>query len=389
MRVIETFWAFLKLGCIAFGGPTAHLAYFEDVFVKRRKWLGAAEYSELLALCQFLPGPGSSQVGFAIGLKRAGVLGAFAAWLGFTAPAALLMIGFALGLTHLGDVQGALWLDGLLVAAVAVVANAVLNMGQKLCNDRGTLSIAVLAALALIWFPFAWLQLFAITAGAIIGAIYFRNEGVVEDGSSGDADQGNGAPYLIAFFVLLLGLPLASRFWSWELLSVGDAFYRAGSLVFGGGHVVLPLLDSYTVQTGWVNRDSFLAGYGAAQAIPGPLFTFTAYLGAAMNMGWGGALGGLWALIVTYLPAWLLVLGVMPLWARVRSIPRMKRALRGVNAAVVGVLVAAFYNPVLTAGVQSVSHGVLALAAFLFLRFAKSPPWLVVLACALMAHLAL
>ncbi|MEM9026377.1 MAG: chromate efflux transporter, partial [Verrucomicrobiota bacterium] len=331
MRIAEIFWAFLKLGCLAFGGPTAHLAYFEEAFVRKRQWFDASEYAEILALCQFLPGPGSSQVGFALGLKRGGVPGAFAAWLGFTLPATVIMIGFAYGLAAFGDFAEAGWISGLLVAAMAVVANAVVNMGRKLCTDFWTLSLALGAAILLSLVSASWLQLFVIFAGGLCGALFLKHPKPSEGEVVGMVCVQNrslGMICLAGFFICLLGLPVLAQNFESELIGVADAFYRAGSLVFGGGHVVLPLLDGFTVQRGWLDEETFLAGYGAAQAIPGPLFAYTSFLGARIQVGWGGVVGGIYALVFTYLPAWLLVLGVLPIWARWRENALLKSTLR-------------------------------------------------------------
>ena len=382
-RVAEVFLLFFRLGCISFGGPTAHLALFEETFVRKRSWLSAEDYVELVALCQFLPGPGSSQVGFGIGLKRAGIAGAFAAWLGFTAPAAVIMIGFALGLGAITDLQDAAWLDGLLVAAVAVVANALLNMAKKLCATRLTMGFALVASIILILFPYTWLQLLVILVGGIAGFYLFEeseNQRAVHAPS--DVKMSLARICLGSFFALLIILPLWAAASGSEIVAIADVFYRAGSLVFGGGHVVLPLLDDYTVGAGWLGEKEFLAGYGAAQAIPGPMFAFTAYLGAVVDLGWSGVWGGVFALLATYLPAWLLVLGCFPVWERLRSLTAFRSALKGVNAVVVGLLGAAFYNPVLLKGLQGLPHIALAIGAFAALRFGKIPPWGLVTACA-------
>lgn len=376
----DIFLTFLRLGCYAFGGPTAHMGYFHEEFVKRRKWLSEADYADTVALCQFLPGPSSSQAGFAIGLDRGGILGAFLAWIGFTLPSAALMIAFALGLEYAGDLSQAGWVAGLKLVAVAVVANAAWSMAQSLCPDRTRASIAALVALGLLLASNPLAQLFAILLGAIAGFALYRSQdhtsAVKPTNQSGSKRM--GSLYLGLFFLLLLGLPLASQlFPDNEALETGDAFYRAGSLVFGGGHVVLPLLDSYTVQQGWISESSFLAGYGAAQALPGPLFAFSSFLGTGINQGPGGVAGGIYALVMIYLPAWLLVLGAIPFWERLRKVNAARAALLGANAAVVGLLFAALYDPIW----QSSIHGNLsfgfALAAFALLKFWKLPPWLI------------
>lgn len=333
---LQIFLTFLKLGCIAFGGPIAHLGHFREEFVNKLKWITESEYPDLVALCQFLPGPASSQVGFAIGRHKGGTIGAFLAWSGFTLPSAVLMIGFAQGLSALGDLQGAAWITGLKLAAVAVVANAVWAMAAKLCPDRKRALIAVGSASILLLATDALWQIVVIALGAITG---------------------------------------------W--LDVAEGFYRAGSLVFGGGHVVLPLLDSFTVGQGWIDHGTFLAGYGAAQALPGPLFAFTSFLGASINHGPQGINGGLLALAFTYLPSWLLVLGCLPYWDRLRRLKSAQAALMGTNAAVVGVLLAALYNPIWTAAITDSSRLAFALLAFALLKFVSTPPWLLVVLSAI------
>jgi len=379
---IAVFTAFLKLGCVSFGGPVAHLGFFQEELVRKRRWLSDRDYADLVALCQFLPGPASSQVGFGIGLKRAGVGGAFAAWIGFTLPSAVLMLGFALGLAALGDIREAGWIVGLKLAAVAVVANAVWNMAAKLCPDRprALLALGVAALLSLVA-QAAW-QVAAILLGALLGWLLFRRRAESdENAEEWDARQA-GWPWLALFFALLAGLPIAAHFAPAQWLAVLDGFYRAGSLVFGGGHVVLPLLDTFTVGQGWIGRDAFLAGYGAAQALPGPLFAFSCFLGASLSAGPGGVPGGLLALGAIYLPSWLLVLGAMPYWDRLRCYRAAQAALMGANAAVVGLLLAALYDPIWTVGVTGPERFAFALAAFGLLRFAAVPPWALVLASA-------
>lgn len=375
------FWSFLKLGGLAFGGPVAHLGYFQEEYVRRRKWLTEAEYGDLVALCQFLPGPASSQVGFAIGLRRGGLPGAFAAWVGFTAPSAAVMIGFALGLSVIGTVAGAGWIAGLKLAAVAVVANAIWNMATKLCPDRERGLLALGSAALLLAAGLAILQVGVIVVGGLIGWLFFRGRVEPASGGASQTASRRGWPWLGIFAALLLLLPIVGPRGP-EWLAMTDGFYRAGSLVFGGGHVVLPLLDSFTIGQGWVARDTFLAGYGAAQAIPGPLFTFSGFLGTSLTVGPGGVVGGVLALLAIYLPAWLLVLGALPYWERLRQLKGAQAALMGTNAAVVGLLLAAFYNPIWTAAVTDGLRLAFALVVFGLLRFASVPPWLLVLASA-------
>ena len=380
----EVFLRFLKLGCIAFGGPVAHIGFFEEEFVRRRRWLGAEEFADLMALCQFLPGPASSQMGFAIGRKAAGVPGAVLAWVGFTLPAAVVMIGFGLGLAALEPEPGAGWIVGLKLAAVAVVANAVWNLGIRLCPDRARALLAIAAATVLLVTGLPLLQVGVIAVGAGVGWLFLGDRAR----TAGDPEahltavRSAGWPYLLAFAVLLAGLPLAAAALPDSTWAAVEAFYRAGALVFGGGHVVLPLLDAFTVGPGWVSSETFLAGYGLAQAIPGPMFTFTAFLGTVLAVGPGGVAGGLLALVATYLPALLLVLGLLPSWDRVRTYRAAQAALAGTNAAVVGLLLAAFYQPVWTAAVTGPERAALALVAFGLLRFVRIPPWAVVAGCA-------
>lgn len=374
------FLIFLRLGLTSFGGPVAHLGYFRDEFVVRRHWLSERSYADLVALCQFLPGPASSQVGMALGLSRAGYAGALAAWLGFTLPSAIALILFALGIASYGDAMPAGVLHGLKVVAVAVVAQAVWGMARTLCPDVPRLSIMVAATCCVLLVPSAWGQVGVIIAAALIGLVAFRPQpGTAHEPLPISIRRRTGLLWLALFCALLLGLPLLASLFPSPLLAMVDAFYRAGSLVFGGGHVVLPLLQAEVVPTGWVDGDAFLAGYGAAQAVPGPLFTFAAFLGASMNQAPGGWLGGLVALLAIFLPSFLLVLGALPFWEQLRRNRRTQAALMGVNAAVVGLLLAALYQPVWTSAIHRPEDFGLALVALTALLFWKLPPWLVVL----------
>nr|WP_286944639.1 chromate efflux transporter [Pseudomonas sp. UBA6718] len=374
------FLIFLRLGLTSFGGPVAHLGYFRDEFVVRRHWLSERSYADLVALCQFLPGPASSQVGMALGLSRAGYAGALAAWLGFTLPSAIALILFALGIASYGDAMPAGVLHGLKVVAVAVVAQAVWGMARTLCPDVPRLSIMVAATCCVLLVPSAWGQVGVIIAAALIGLVAFRPQpGTAHEPLPISIRRRTGLLWLVLFCALLLGLPLLASLFPSPLLAMVDAFYRAGSLVFGGGHVVLPLLQAEVVPTGWVDGDAFLAGYGAAQAVPGPLFTFAAFLGASMNQAPGGWLGGLVALLAIFLPSFLLVLGALPFWEQLRRNRRTQAALMGVNAAVVGLLLAALYQPVWTSAIHRPEDFGLALVALTALLFWKLPPWLVVL----------
>jgi chromate transporter len=379
----EVFAAFLRLGLTSFGGPVAHLGYFHEAFVVRRHWLDDRSYADLVALCQFLPGPASSQVGMAIGLSRAGYLGALAAWVGFTAPSAIALVLFAYGLSSLGDAAGG-WLHGLKVAAVAVVAQAVLGMMRNLAPDRERATIAVTAAVAMLAAPSAFGQVVVILLGGMAGALLLPPEAPPGDDLLPiKVSRRTGACLLVLFVTLLIGLPLLAAAIPTQSIKLFDAFYRAGSLVFGGGHVVLPLLQAAVVPPGWVSNDAFLAGYGAAQAVPGPLFTFAAYLGAVMGPEPNGWEGALLCLVAIFVPSFLLVVGALPFWEDVRRRAGARAALKGVNAAVVGLLLAAFYDPIWTVGITSAADFALAIAAFLLLFMWQAPPWLVVILSAL------
>lgn len=376
----SVFAVFLRLGLTSFGGPIAHLGYYRTEFVERRRWLSEAAYADLVALCQLLPGPASSQVGFAVGLSRGGLLGGVAAWLGFTLPSAVAMVLFAQGAAALTGPLSAGMLHGLQVAAVAVVAQAVWSMARSLCPDRPRATIAVVATLIVTAAPAAIGQIAAILAGAIAGAWLPREAPAVGAAArlSIPVPRALAAAALVVFALLLIGLPIAAAVWAVPALAVAEAFYRAGALVFGGGHVVLPLLHASVVEPGWVSEDAFLSGYGAAQAVPGPLFTFAAYLGAVMT-GWVGAA---LCLVAIFLPGLLLVLGVLPFWASLGRGELMRACLRGVNAAVVGVLLGALYDPVWTKAIGGPADFALALIAFALLVIWKAPPWLAVLVSA-------
>lgn len=374
------FLIFLRLGLTSFGGPVAHIGYFRDEFVTRRQWLTERSYADLVALCQFLPGPASSQVGMALGLSRSGHAGALAAWAGFTLPSALALILFALGIASYGDALPSGLLHGLKVVAVAVVAQAVWGMGRNLCNDVPRISIMLGTAFWVLWAPSVWGQVVAMGVAGLLGLLLFKEvTAQAHDPLPMQVSRRMGAVWLGLFALLLVALPLLSVVLASPALALVDAFYRAGSLVFGGGHVVLPLLQAEVVPTGWVSNDTFLAGYGAAQAVPGPLFTFAAFLGASMNDTPNGWMGGLLALVAIFVPSFLLVVGALPFWEDLRRHARAQAALAGVNAAVVGLLLAAFYNPVWTSAILSLQDFGLALLALMALMFWKLPPWLVVL----------
>ena len=383
----EVLLAFLRLGLTSFGGPVAHLGYFRQDIVERRRWLSERAYADLVALCQFLPGPASSQIGIGIGLYRAGLPGALAAWAGFTLPSALALALFAMGVESLGGAMGAGWLHGLKLAAVAVVALAVWGMAGTMANDRPRGTLAVLSAATVLALPGTTGQLGAIVLGALAGMAFLRDApaAAADHVAAPPLRHGHalGTACLVLFFLLLFGLPAAAALWPRQDLAVASAFYRAGSLVFGGGHVVLPLLRASVVPQGWVSDELFLAGYGAAQAVPGPLFTFSAYLGSVLNQPPNGWAGAVLCLVAIFLPSFLLVIGCLPFWERLRARPSAQAALRGVNAAVVGLLLAALYNPVWKSAVLTSGDFALAVGALLLLAVWKTPPWLVVVLAAL------
>lgn len=385
--VAEVFWVFLRLGLTSFGGPVAHLAYFREAFVERRRWLTDEAYADLVALCQFLPGPGSSQVGMVIGLRRAGPGGLLAAWVAFTLPSAILLVAFAYGVAAFGDVADAGWLHGVKAAAVAVVAQAVIQMARTLTPDLKRIVIAAVGAAVLLVIASPVAQVGVIVLGGLIGWLWLRADqpGTVRDLAR--VSHRGGIVALVVFTVLLVALPILVALTNDPTLRLADIFYRTGALVFGGGHVVLPLLEAQTVQAGLVDADTFLAGYGAAQAVPGPLFTFSAYLGASMESGPSGVLGASIALVAVFLPAGLLVVGVLPFWDRLRQAPTARRVVMGVNAAVVGILAAALYDPVITQGI--VSWGTLAVAVAVFASqwWARIPIWLAVVAAGVLGQL--
>ncbi len=374
----EVFWAFLKLGTTSFGGPIAHLGYFRSELVIRRKWIDEKGYGDLVALCQFLPGPASSQVGFALGLLRGGPLGALAAWTAFTLPSALILLMFAMASTALDNPIGQGLLHGLKLVAVAVVAQAVWGMMKALTPDKPRAGIA-LAAVVVVTFLGPLGQLAAILMGACGGILLCRQTDTHGHSAiSFKVSRSVGIFCLVTFFLLLFALPLVASSAGTQGLALFDAFYRSGSLVFGGGHVVLPLLQAEVVRPGWISESSFLAGYGLAQAVPGPLFTFSAYLGAAVTPTPNGIFGAAICLVAIFLPGFLLLVGTLPFWAKLSGYPMARAAMRGANAAVVGVLGAALYNPVWTSAVLTPTDFALALSGFLLLVVWNMPPWIVV-----------
>lgn len=379
----QVFLVFLRLGLSSFGGPVAHLGYFREEFVSRKKWLSEQSYADLVALCQFLPGPASSQVGLALGLSRAGYMGALAAWMGFTLPSAIALTIFALSIATINADLLPGVLQGLKIVAVAVVVQAVWGMAKSLCPDRQRLTIMALCASVLLLVPGVWVQVGVILVAGVAGLVLFKPLPASERESLAfPLSRRAGLFWLGLFLSGLIVLPLAARMAPSQTIALIDAFYRAGSLVFGGGHVVLPLLQAEVVLPGWVNNNTFLAGYGAAQAVPGPLFTFASFLGASMQVGPGGWLGSAICLLAVFAPSFFLVAGALPFWEQLRHNRRMQAALTGINAAVVGILLAALYHPVWTSAIHAPQDFALALLAFMALVFWKTPPWLVVLACA-------
>ena len=368
-----------RLGLTSFGGPVAHLGYFREEYVVRRKWLDETTYADLVALCQFLPGPASSQVGIAIGITRGGLLGGVAAWLGFTLPSAIALVAFAYGLRVL-EVADAGWLHGLKVAAVAVVAFAVWGMARALAPDRERATIAILSAISALLWPTGLGQVAIIGAAALVGLRLLPGAAAPATAQRRlPVGRRLGATMLVVFFGLLVALPIARQLVGSHALALFESFFRAGSLVFGGGHVVLPLLQAEVVPPGWVTAEQFVAGYGAAQAVPGPLFTFAAYLGAVMGPRPNGLAGAAVALVAVFLPSFLLIVGALPFWDALRARPGFQAALRGINAGVVGLLLAALYQPVWTSAIRGPADMGLAFAAFGLLALWKAPAWLVVM----------
>jgi chromate transporter len=373
--LLEILLVSTRLGLTSFGGPIAHLGYFHEEYIRRRKWMDEKSYADLVALCQFLPGPASSQVGIGIGVMRAGMLGGILAFIGFTLPSVIALILFALLIQGL-DVGDANWIHGLKIVAVAIVAHAILGMAQKLTPDLPRKSIALFALVGTLLWQTAFIQIGVIILAGVVGYILYKNQS--------DNDQSQlifpiskklGATCLSLFFGLLIFLPILREITSLSWVALFDSFYRSGSLVFGGGHVVLPLLQKEFVPIGWLSEDSFLAGYGATQAVPGPLFTFAAYIGAVIN-GWKG---GLIATIAIFLPAFLLILGTLPFWDKLRRNPQVKGALIGVNAAVVGILISAFYDPIWTSAILKPVDFAFSAVLFSMLVYWKLPPWIVVI----------
>ncbi len=379
--VLEVLSVFFKLGLTSFGGPVAHLGYFRQAIVDKQRWMDERAFAELVALSQFLPGPASSQVGIGIGLTRAGPLGALAAWTGFTLPSAVFLVLFAFSLSTLESAFGTGWMHGLKLAAVAVVAQAVWSMAKSLTPDRKRLGLALAVTAFLLFWDSPWEQIAAMAIGAGAGLLLYRKQEIATDGGALPVPVGRRfALVCLLLFLGLLGLlPLLAWIFPDQALALVAAFYRSGSLIFGGGHVVLPLLESSVVGPGWISQADFLAGYGAVQAVPGPLLTFSAYLGAMMGPAPNGVLGAILALLAIFLPSFLLIFAALPFWQLLRGRQAVQAAMMGVNAAVVGLLLAALYDPVFTAGVRGPKDFAIAAVAMLLLEGWRVPPWLVVL----------
>ncbi|QMT16583.1 chromate transporter [Planococcus maritimus] len=377
--LLEILFVSTRLGLTSFGGPIAHLGYFHNEYVRRRKWMDEKSYADLVALAQFLPGPASSQVGIGIGVMRGGLIGGIVSFIGFTLPSVIALILFALLLQSF-DVSDAGWIKGLKIVAVAVVAHAILGMAKNLAPDLKRKALALLALIGTLLWPSSLSQIGVILIAALIGYMLYKNSAETTEGRiKFPVTKKIGALSLALFFAFLVSLPILREVTGSYWVAMFDSFYRAGSLVFGGGHVVLPLLEREFVPTGWLTEEAFLAGYGATQAVPGPLFTFAAYLGTVMN-GWAG---GLFATVAIFLPAFLLIVGVLPFWDALRTNQKVKGAIMGVNAAVLGILISAFYTPIWTSSITQSADFALAAILFSLLVYWKLPPWVIVLCGAL------
>ncbi len=384
-NLLTIFAVALRLGLTSFGGPIAHIGFFRQEYVENRKWLSERRFSDLVALCHFLPGPTSSQVGIAVGITRGGLLGGLLAWIAFTAPSAAILIAFGFGVAEFDTLLEDDWLRGLKIAAVAVVAQALWGMGTTLASDKARASVAVAAAIAILISPFVFSIVAVILAAGAFG--WWRFQHYVDEPETEAATYSIWKPLAIGcailFALILFGLPLLRQIVDYEILNIFDGFFRSGSLVFGGGHVVLPTLETEVVENGWVTTEQFIAGYGASQAIPGPLFTFSAYLGTVMGVGPGGIGGAAIALIAIFLPSFLLVIAILPFWNQFSKVTNFRAALVGINAAVVGILAAALFDPVWTSSIKNPTDFALAAAALGLLMFWNFPSWAVVILCAL------
>lgn len=388
MAALEVLLTFLRLGLTSFGGPIAHLSFFHNVFVKQKKWISDQAYADLVALCQFLPGPASSQVGMALGLSRAGLLGAVCAWIGFTLPAAILLVLFALGISTIGNLSHNGYLHGLKIAALCVVAQAIWIMAQNLCPDKERATLALFSAMLATAFSSGFGQILAIILGGLFGLILVKDDKALPlEPLKTSLNKKSGVFFLSLFFLLLFLLPLFASIFNNHTLQFFESFYKAGSLVFGGGHVILPLLEKEVVNNGWVSADNFMTGYGVTQGLPGPLFSFTAYLGAIASIPPNKILGAFIAVFAGFLPSFLLILGIIPFWNDLRKSKTIRRALVGINAAVVGLLLSAIYDPVWINAVFSVKDFLLAAFGFVLLVMWKMPSWMVVIVCAVLGKL--
>jgi chromate transporter len=379
MKYLEVFLTALKLGLTSFGGPIAHLSYFHNEYVKKKKWISEQAYADLVALCQFLPGPASSQVGMAIGLSRSGILGAILSWIGFTLPSAIALALFGLGMAQLDSAAHQHWIHGLKVVAVAVVAQAVLAMGKKLCPDKERAIIALISSAIVLLASSVFIQVLVLIAAGLFGAFFLKTISELPHEPLHKGRKKIGAIFIGLFLGLLVLLPIFREIYPSQGLKQFDSFYRAGSLVFGGGHVVLPLLQAEVVPTGLVTNDLFMAGYGLANAIPGPLFAFSSYLGTVSSLAPNGWMGAFLCLVAIFLPSFLLIIGVLPFWEKLRALPKMRQSMLGLNAAVVGILLAALYNPVWTSAIFSLKDFALAATGFALLEFLRIPSWAVVI----------
>ena len=383
-NLLTIFAVALRLGLTSFGGPIAHIGFFRQEYVENRKWLSERRFSDLVALCHFLPGPTSSQVGIAVGITRGGLVGGLLAWIGFTLPSAAVLIAFGFGVAEFDVLLEDEWLKGLKIAAVAVVAQALWGMSTSLAPDKARASVAIAAAIAILLSPLVFSIVIVILIAGAYG--WWRFQNYVDDATTDSTPYSIWKPLAVGcavlFAILLIALPLLRQFVDFDMLDIFDGFFRSGSLVFGGGHVVLPTLQSEVVENGWVTTEQFIAGYSASQAIPGPLFTFSAYLGTVMSAGPGGISGALLALIAIFSPSFLLIVAILPFWHRLSQVRQFRAALVGINAAVVGILAAALFDPVWTSSIENPADFALAAAAFGLLMFWKLPSWLVVILCA-------
>lgn len=375
---LDIFLTSLRLGFISFGGPIAHLGYFRQEYVVRKKWISEQAYADLVGLCQFLPGPASSQVGMGIGLIRGGVLGSILSWIGFTLPSAIILVLFGLGLTQIQLSAHQTWLHGLKVVAVAIVAQAFLGMWRKLCPDKERAGLAIISSIIILMTNSVLAQVLVLFGSGLLGIFFLRSSQNLPHETAPIIKRSTGLFFLILFFLLLTVLPILATVFDVQGLRLIDSFYRAGALVFGGGHAVLPMLQAEVISNGWVSRDLFMAGYGLANAIPGPLFAFSAYLGSVSKTQPSGLLGAFLCLSAIFLPSFLLVIGILPFWEKLRRIDKIRQAILGLNAAIVGILLAALYNPIWSSAIFTLKDFLLAAAGFTLLEFFHLQSWIVV-----------